>query len=66
MAVPFRKTSKSVKRKRRTHFKLNAPTMAVCPNCGELTLSHQVCKKCGFYKGKLVVEPKSEKQDKDK
>ncbi len=65
MAVPFRKTSKSAKRKRRTHFKLNAPTMIVCPNCGELTLSHQVCKKCGFYKGKLVLEPKVEKTDKE-
>lgn len=64
MAIPFRRTSKLAKRKRRTHFKLNAPTMVVCPNCGELTLSHQVCKKCGFYKGKLVVEPKPEKTDK--
>ncbi|XFA99595.1 50S ribosomal protein L32 [Candidatus Izemoplasma sp. B36] len=63
MAVPFRKVSKSVKRKRRTHFKLQAPTMAVCPNCGELTLSHTVCKKCGYYKGKLVVEPKPEKEE---
>ena len=62
MAVPFRKISKSVKRKRRTHFKLQAPTMAVCPNCGELTLSHTVCRKCGYYKGKLIVEPKAEKE----
>jgi len=65
MAVPFRKTSKSVKRKRRTHFKLSAPSMVVCPNCGELTLSHQVCKKCGYYKGVLVKEPKPEKPDKE-
>jgi large subunit ribosomal protein L32 len=62
MAVQQRKVSKQQKRKRRTHFKLHAPTMAVCPNCGELTLSHQVCKSCGFYKGKLVVEPKPEKE----
>ena len=61
MAVPQRRISKTRKRKRRTHFKLNAPTMAVCSNCGELTLSHQVCKSCGFYKGKQVVEPKLEK-----
>ncbi|MBN2504749.1 MAG: 50S ribosomal protein L32 [Bacilli bacterium] len=65
MAVPFRKTSKAVKRKRRTHFKLNAPSMVVCPNCGELTLAHQVCKKCGFYKGVLVKEPKPEKTEKE-
>lgn len=65
MAVPFRKISKQQKRKRRTHFKLHAPTMAVCPNCGEMTISHTVCKKCGYYKGKLVVEPKPEKEAKE-
>ncbi len=63
MAVPFRKISKSQKRKRRTHFKLQAPTMAVCPNCGEITLSHTVCKKCGYYKGKQVIAPKPEKTE---
>ncbi|MCK7487205.1 MAG: 50S ribosomal protein L32 [Bacillus subtilis] len=65
MAVPFRKISKSVKRKRRTHLKLSAPTMVLCSNCGEMTLAHQVCKKCGFYKGKLVQEPKPVKTDKE-
>ncbi len=63
MAVPQNKIGKTRKRKRRTHFKIQAPTMAVCPNCGELTLSHQVCKKCGYYKGKLVVAPKLEKEE---
>lgn len=63
MAVPQNKISKSRRRKRRTHFKLHAPTMAICPNCGEMTLSHTVCKKCGYYKGKLVVEPKPEKTE---
>lgn len=63
MAVPKNKISKQQKRKRRTHFVLQAPTMAVCPNCGELVLSHQVCKKCGYYKGKIVVEQKAEKEE---
>lgn len=61
MAVPQNRISKARKRKRRTHFKLQAPTMVVCPNCGEVITSHTVCKKCGYYKGKLVVEPKAEK-----
>ena len=65
MAVPKRKISKSVKRKRRTHFKLQVPTMAVCPNCGEMVLSHTVCKNCGYYKGKLVIEPKPEKEEQE-
>ncbi len=63
MAVPQNRISKTRKRKRRTHFKIQAPSMAVCPNCGELTLSHQVCRKCGFYNGKLVNEPKPEKEE---
>jgi len=56
MAVPFRRTSKTAKRKRRTHFKLQVPGMVECPKCGEMKLAHRVCKACGTYKGKEVVE----------
>jgi large subunit ribosomal protein L32 len=60
VAVPFRRTSKTAKRKRRTHFKISVPGMVVCPNCGEMKLSHRVCKECGYYNGKAVVEQKEE------
>ncbi|EKB53765.1 50S ribosomal protein L32 [Falseniella ignava] len=55
MAVPKRKTSKASKRKRRTHFKLQVPGMNVCPECGELKMSHRVCANCGYYDGKEVI-----------
>ncbi|GGA33352.1 50S ribosomal protein L32 [Kroppenstedtia guangzhouensis] len=55
MAVPKRRTSKSRKRKRRTHFKLSVPGMVKCPQCGEMKLSHRVCTECGYYKGNEVV-----------
>ncbi|GIN19046.1 MAG TPA: 50S ribosomal protein L32 [Bacillus bacterium] len=55
MAVPKRRTSKTAKRQRRTHFKLHVPGMVECPNCGEMKLAHRVCKECGTYKGKSVV-----------
>ncbi|MBM7647231.1 large subunit ribosomal protein L32 [Bacillus ectoiniformans] len=55
MAVPFRRTSTTKKNKRRTHFKLQVPGMVACSNCGEMKLSHRVCKACGTYKGKDVV-----------
>ncbi|MBM7095881.1 MULTISPECIES: 50S ribosomal protein L32 [Alteribacter] len=55
MAVPFRRTSKTRKNKRRTHIKLSVPGMVNCPECGEAKLSHRVCKACGSYKGKDVV-----------
>lgn len=56
MAVPFRRTSKTRKRKRRTHYKLSVPGMQTCPNCGEMKLAHRVCKVCGSYKGKTVID----------
>lgn len=55
MAVPFRRTSKTKKRMRRTHFKLQVPGMVECPNCGEMKLAHRVCKNCGTYKGEEVI-----------
>lgn len=63
MAVPFRRTSKAKKGMRRSHQALNVPGMIVCPNCGELTLSHRVCGTCGFYKGKQVVAVKEAKSE---
>ncbi|GAB6935816.1 MAG: 50S ribosomal protein L32 [Calditerricola sp.] len=56
MAVPFRRTSKQRKRKRRTHFKLEVPGLVRCPECGELKLSHRVCPACGTYKGVQVIK----------
>ncbi|GAF63959.1 MULTISPECIES: 50S ribosomal protein L32 [Alkalihalobacillus] len=55
MAVPFRRTSKTRKNKRRTHYKLAVPGMVKCSECGELKLAHRVCKECGSYKGQEVV-----------
>ena len=34
-AVPFRKTSKTSKRMRRTHYKIEGKTTTSCPKCGE-------------------------------
>ncbi|MEX2104613.1 MAG: 50S ribosomal protein L32, partial [Bacilli bacterium] len=47
------KTSRNM---RRTHIKLSVPGMVKCPQCGELKLSHRVCKACGTYKGKEVIK----------
>ncbi|MBD7907227.1 50S ribosomal protein L32 [Sporosarcina sp. BI001-red] len=55
MAVPKRRTSKTKKNMRRTHYKLQVPGMTTCENCGEMKLAHRICKSCGQYKGKVVV-----------
>ena len=56
MAVPKRKTSKSKRNKRRSHQKITAPNLSVCPQCGEATLPHHACTRCGTYKGRTVIE----------
>ncbi|MCD9023303.1 MULTISPECIES: 50S ribosomal protein L32 [Cohnella] len=56
MAVPFAKTSKARKHKRRTHFKLVVPGMVKCEQCGELKVSHRVCKVCGTYKSREIIK----------
>lgn len=63
--VPQRRISKTRKRKRRTHFKLDLPGMMVCPNCGEMKKGHVVCGKCGYYDGKLVKEIKVKAEEEE-
>ena len=57
MAVPKRKVSKARRDKRRSSvWKLDMPGMTKCPKCGEIILSHRVCKSCGYYGGKEVIK----------
>ena len=61
MAVPKRKVSKARRDKRRSStWKLDAPAMTKCPKCGEYILSHRVCKNCGTYNGKTIIDVESE------
>ena len=56
MAVPKRKTSKARRDSRRAgNFNLTAPQLNECPQCHALVPSHTVCKTCGYYGGKSVV-----------
>ena len=55
MAHPKRRQSKTRTAKRRTD-KAVAPTLAICPNCGEWHVYHTVCGACGYYRGKLAIE----------
>lgn len=56
MAVPQRRTSKTRKRIRRTHFKLEEIGLVKCPNCGEMIEPHRICPKCGYYNGKATTK----------
>ena len=57
MAVPKRKTSKTRKNKRRaSSYRLNKATVSECPQCHEPKLPHRVCKSCGYYKNREIIE----------
>lgn len=56
MAVQKGKTSKQRKHTRSANWKISAPNLSECSSCGELKMSHKVCKNCGSYNGKVVVE----------
>jgi large subunit ribosomal protein L32 len=59
MAVPKKKKSKARRNTRRSHGKLTAPNVIDCSQCTEPMLPHRVCPKCGYYKGREVVQVSS-------
>jgi len=56
MAVPKRRVSKTRRDKRRSSvWKLTAPELIKCSQCGEFKRPHRICPECGYYKGRQVV-----------
>ena len=57
MPHPKRKHSKTRRDKRRTHYKIEKPTLATCPVTGTVHVYHRAYYVDGdlYYKGKLVM-----------
>ncbi|MBS5862422.1 MAG: 50S ribosomal protein L32 [Firmicutes bacterium] len=62
MAVPFRRTSKTKKRMRRTHLKKEVGALTKCSKCGATLRPHRACTKCGNYNGKTVINVANEEE----
>ena len=62
MAVPKKKTSRSRRGMRRSHWKLTPATLVACPRCHEPTVAHRVCVSCGYYGGRKVLEVEEKKK----
>ncbi|HEU6822042.1 50S ribosomal protein L32 [Streptococcus pneumoniae] len=58
MAVPARRTSKAKKNKRRTHYKVTAPSVNFDKTTGDYSRSHRVSLK-GYYKGRKITKAAS-------
>ena len=56
MPNPKRRHSKRRTSTRRAHDHLHKLSLVDCPNCHEKKLPHQACLKCGYYKGRQVLD----------
>jgi large subunit ribosomal protein L32 len=56
MQTPKRRTSRSKRNKRRAHDFLTPVNPVACPQCGEPTLPHRVCRHCGTYRGRELAQ----------
>jgi len=56
MPNPKRRHSKARTGSRRAHDFLTSKSLSHCPNCHEAKLPHHACPKCGYYKGREVLE----------
>lgn len=71
MAVPRHSHTRSKVGKTRMHKYIKPVALSVCPKCKKPVLSHTVCKNCGYYKGREVIDvmsklTKKEKKSKEK
>ena len=55
---PKNKSSKGHRDQRRANWKMSVPNMGTCPKCGAPVLPHRVCKACGTYNRKQIIEVK--------
>ena len=55
MPLPKQRTSKRRRDMRRSHHRLDIPTLNPCPQCRQPRLSHRVCPNCGQYDGREVI-----------
>ena len=66
MPLPKQRHSKARGRRRRTHWKITANSLIACPQCKQPRVPHRVCKVCGYYDGRQVVEIEVKEKKKKK
>lgn len=55
MAVPRHHMAKGKQLRRRSHLALKPLKLTDCSQCKKKILPHLVCKYCGYYRGKEVI-----------
>lgn len=58
MPVPKRKRSRARRDSRFANKGMKAKAFVFCSNCQDAIMPHQMCRKCGFFKGAKVMTTK--------
>lgn len=66
MAVPRHSHTRSKVGKSRMHKNIKRVVLNICPKCKKPALPHTVCRNCGFYKGKEVINVLADLTKKEK
>ena len=61
---PKKRHSRARQGKRRAAIKLTVRKTVLCSNCQTPVLPHTICKNCGFYKGREVIDVAKKKERK--
>lgn len=56
MGLPAKRRTKQSKRERASHFALNKTSTIACSHCGQRVRPHEVCRNCGYYRGRQVLK----------
>ena len=66
MAVPRHKHTRSSVGQRRMHIFIRPAVLKSCKKCGKSVRPHTVCKNCGYYKDREVIDVLSKLTKKEK
>ena len=55
MPVARQRHTKARRDRARVQFKLSSKKLISCPNCKAKIQAHIACPKCGYYKGKEII-----------
>jgi ribosomal protein L32 len=61
MPHPTQKRTKSSKRKRALHFRINKISLSFCSKCKNPVLPYKICSFCGAYAERKVMEVERKK-----
>jgi len=66
MVVRRGRHTKTHQRSKRAHLKLSQVALIHCSHCNALTLPHQICTNCGYYKGRQVIDVLAKLEQKER